>query len=126
MYKSKILYTNCYIKYITIQNFTMGRNCTNCGKRQYVIETVWDETKEDNVIVRKPRYVTKEWCKYFMDFLAFNVNYVQTGRNIDNINMQCYEPEPCEGWFETLKESVDKLIEDRKNEFGEINSRTTD
>ena len=20
----------------------MGRNCTNCGKRQYVIETVWD------------------------------------------------------------------------------------
>lgn len=104
----------------------MGRNCTNCGKRQYVIETVWDETQEDNVIVRKPRYVTKEWCKYFMDFLAFNVNYVQTGRNIDNINMHCYEPEPYEGWFESLKNSVDKLIEDRKNEFGEINNRTID
>ena len=28
----------------------MGRNCLTCGKRQYVIETVWDETKEDNVI----------------------------------------------------------------------------
>lgn len=104
----------------------MGRNCTNCGKRQYVIETVWDETQEDNVIVRKPRYVTKEWCKYFMDFLGFNVNYVQAGRNIDNINMHCYEPEPYEGWFESLKASVDKLIEDRKNEFGEINNRTID
>lgn len=122
VYRSKILYTNCYIKYITIQKFTMGRNCTNCGKRQYVIETVWDETQEDNVIVRKPRYVTKTWCKYFMDFLEFNVNYVQTGKNIDNINMHCYEPEPCEGWFESLKNSVDKLIEDRKNEYSEIDS----
>lgn len=104
----------------------MGRNCLNCGKRQYVIETVWDETKEDNVIVRKPRYITKETCKYILDYLSFHVNYVQTGRNIDNINMGCYEPEPYEGWFDKLKESVDKLIEDRKNEFGEINSRTTD
>ena len=104
----------------------MGRNCLTCGNRQYIIETVWDETKEDNVIVRKPRYVTKERCKYILDYLSFHVNYLETGRNIDNINMYCYEPEPYEGWFDKLKESVDKLIEDRKNEFGEINNRTTD
>ena len=126
VYKSKILYTNCYIKYITIQNFTMGRNCLNCGNRQYIIETVWDETKDGNVIVRKPRYITKEWCKYCLDYLQFTVSYVQAGKNTDNINMNCHGPEPYEGWFDKLKESVDKLIEDRKNEFDEINSRTTD
>ena len=104
----------------------MGRNCLTCGNRQYIIETVWDETKEDNVIVRKPRYVTKERCKYVLDYLSFHVNYLEAGRNTDNINMYCYEPEPCEGWFESLKNSVDKLIEDRKNEYAEIDNRTTD
>lgn len=88
----------------------MEKNCKFCRNRKYVIETVWNETQTDNIVVRIPQHIRRVSCS--CDPKLYDMfTKVNEGRITEGISLPCFTEMPSESWFDELVQSVNSLLD---------------